>query len=187
VKLRIAYTIAIVIENATIETTIALSPNSPVITDWNALAASSTPSLPKDCEFLEKKASIYEMISPNDTDTIDVGPPKSPIAKGITYGICIKKNSGVKRTASVSLGENLKYNRNISTNTISAKSAHSEDSSKRCPVINNAAINTMQLGVRIEHSSDAIRTITKFLRLSIYPNLLFIMQIVISAKRNFHA
>ena len=99
----------------------------------------------------------------------------------------VKKNSGVKRTASVSLGENLKYNRNIRTNTINAKSAHSVDNSKRCPVINNAAINTIKLGVRIEHKSDAIRTITKFLRLSMYPNLPFIMRIVIRAKRNFHA
>ena len=56
--LRMAYTIAIVIENATIETSIALSPNNPVITDWNAFAASSMPWLPKDCEFFEKKESI---------------------------------------------------------------------------------------------------------------------------------
>ena len=127
------------------------------------------------------------MISPKDTDTMDVGPPKSPIARGITYGMCIKKNSGVKRTASVSYGENLKYNKNIRINTINAKSAHSDDSEKRCPVINIAEINTIKLGERMEQRRDAIRTITKFLRLSMYPNLPFIVEIVISARRNFHA
>jgi hypothetical protein len=108
------------------------------------------------------------------------------MASGITYGICKKKKIGVKRTASVSFGENLKYKRNISRKIIATIMALSTPREYKCPRMKRAAINTIKLAGRIEHKSEAIRTIAILFSGCIYPNLLFIIAIVISAKRNFH-
>ena len=57
-------------------------------------------------------------MTPNDTDTMDAGPPKSPSAIGIAYGIFNIKKIGVKSITSVSLDANRKNNKNIITNKI---------------------------------------------------------------------
>ena len=128
---------------------------------------------------------MYEITSPKETETTDAGVPKSPMASGITYGICMKKNIGVRRTAKVSFGENLKYKRNIRINITSAMSAHSIAREYRCPRINAAEINTIKLAGRIAHKSEAIMTMAIFVSASIYPSLLLITMIDTSARRNF--
>jgi hypothetical protein len=93
---------------------------------------------------------------------------------------------GVSRTANVSLGENLKYRRNISKNTITAMRALCADTEYRCPTMKTADTTTIKLGGRIAQRSAAIRTIAILVRELIYPSLLLIIAIEISARRNFH-
>jgi hypothetical protein len=76
----------------------------------------------------------------------------------------MKKKSGVKRTAKVSLGENLKYRRNIKRNTIATIRALSTAAEYRCPRMKAAATNTIKLAGKIAHKSEAIKTIAILLR-----------------------
>ncbi len=122
---------------------------------------------------------------PHATDTADVGVPISPMEIGITYGIFRTKQTGVSTTTAVSLGENLKYRRNISKKAAPITIVHSRLNAYRCSNINSAAMITIKfVGIK-EHIRATIKTIGSLFTAAIYPRRELISRRAVNASRNF--
>ena len=104
---------------------------------------------------------------------------------GITYGIFNKKQIGNSNTTNVSLGENLRYSRNMSRNPAPTTTAHSRLKEYKWSSVNSAAMITIKfMGIK-EHINATINTTVSLSILSIYPILELMSSKDTSARKNF--
>ena len=124
------------------------------------------------------------MIVPHATEIELAGVPIRPNDMGITYGILSTKHKGVRSTATISFGENLKNRRNMIIYTTARTAANSMEIAYACARVSMAASTTVTLIGMKEQKSPSIRAKGNFAILVMKPNLELIVQNTIIANIN---